>query len=136
MNSVSGNPPGGSSAEPGRKLLVVEDEALVALQIAILMENLGWTIMGPVGSLKDADALLENGDRPDAAILDINIGGGTVFPLAEELYRNDVPILFCTGYEDQGETDRFEGCSRVQKPWATGQMVSEVNMMMDNRKAA
>lgn len=130
------SPPGGQSATDQRKLLVVEDEALVALQIATLMENLGWSIIGPVGSLEAANALLEGGQRPDAAILDVNLGGASVFPLAETLRRRGIPILFCTGYDDQGEADGFTEYPRLRKPWGVGQMVSEINMLMDRRQAA
>lgn len=130
------SPPGGHSAADQRKLLVVEDEALVALQIATLMENLGWSIIGPVGSLEAANALLDDGQRPDVAILDVNLGGAPVFPLAETLRRRGIPILFCTGYEDQDEAEGFTEYPRLRKPWGVGQMVSEVNMLMERREAA
>ena len=118
----------------GLTVLVLDDEFLIASQMAQLMENFGWTIIGPAGSLEEARTLLEENDAPDAAILDINIGGTTVFALAETLYGKGVPILFCSGYEVIEEADRFIGCAKLRKPFGVGQIFTEITALMERKR--
>lgn len=98
---------GAPAAEPARQqrdasarcVLVVEDEALVALELSSGLEDLGWSIIGPASSLESARKLAGQTAIIDAAVLDINIAGQLVYPLARELRERGVPILFCSGYD-------------------------------------
>lgn len=119
-----------------RKLLVVEDEVLVAMQMAMLMENLGWSIVGPASSLKEADQLLADEEEIDFAILDVNLRGESVFPIAETLHQRGVPILFHTGYDSLVEADRFEGCGTIFKPAPVNLIVSRIRLMMEHANSA
>jgi len=118
-----------------RRLLVVEDELLLAEQMAQTMENLGWAVMGPARSLDEAEALIAGRD-PDVALLDVNIGGQSVFPLADVLHRRRVPIVFCSGYDLGDEVDRFTGCARLRKPVGIHQMYAAVNGLLDYSRTA
>jgi CheY-like chemotaxis protein len=80
----------------GAKVLVVEDETLVALFVAEILEEAGAIVVGPVRSNRDAVALLAKG-RPDIAVLDVNVADGVVTPTAEQCLEAGVPVLFCTG---------------------------------------
>jgi len=120
---------------PGRTLLVVEDEILVALQVSELMEIAGWNIIGPASSLKEAQALIADGHRIDAAVLDINLDGTPVYPLADTLREQGVPILFCTGYEMIGEAERFADCAYLNKPVGAHEIIPAVNALIDQKAA-
>ena len=78
-------------------MLVVEDEALTAMALQQLLEDAGYIVLGPVGRVEDALDLLRSGP-PDAAVLDVNLFGATVDPVAAMLEDMGVPFLFCTGY--------------------------------------
>ncbi|ODT89634.1 PAS domain S-box protein [Phenylobacterium sp. SCN 70-31] len=105
----------GASPRRGR-LLVVEDEALVAMAVAQDLTNLGWDILGPAASIEEAHRLLTAGPLPDAAVLDVNLSGDLVYPLAEWLRAQQVPFVFCTGYEQLESHPAYEQWPRVRKP--------------------
>ena len=90
-------PPAQMPGHPGRRVLVVEDEALTAMALQQLLEDAGYIVLGPVGRVEDALDLLRSGP-PDAAVLDVNLFGATVDPVAAMLKDMGVPFLFCTGY--------------------------------------
>jgi CheY-like chemotaxis protein len=81
-----------------KKVLLVEDEFLVALGLESMIEELGFDILGPVSTTDEAMDLI-GATRPDAAILDIDLGRETSFELAEHLRKKRVPLVFCTGVE-------------------------------------
>ena len=88
-------------------MLVVEDEALTALALQSLLERAGYVVLGPVGRVEDALDLLRSGP-PDAAVLDVNLFGATVDPVAHALEAMGVPFLFCTGYGNlNGASERL-----------------------------
>lgn len=82
-----------------KHILVVEDEFLLARDLTKALEQAGANVIGPVPSVKRAMARLRD-ERLDAAVLDINVRGENVFPLADALKERAVPIVFATGYED------------------------------------
>lgn len=94
-------PPGTAfSPIPRRRVLVVEDEYLVAQDVAQKLGDMGVEVSGPVPRVAEALALLASGSaRPDAAILDVNLGGEMVFPVVEILRKRGVPLVFVTGYD-------------------------------------
>jgi len=106
MQNVSGKP---------KRVLLVEDEALVAMMMEDLLTDLGIEVIGPYGSLAEAMVAARGGDF-DAAILDVNLDGGTVYPLAHFLSEHDVPFAFVTGYEPSTIDSRFRGVPVLQKP--------------------
>jgi PAS domain S-box-containing protein len=97
------------------RVLVVEDEALVGIMIQECMTELGFQIVGPVCTASDALEAAKAGDF-DAAILDINLGDGMVYQVAEILARRHVPFVFVTGYDADSVDRRFRGIPVLQKP--------------------
>ena len=97
------------------RVLVVEDEALVGIMIQECMTELGFQIVGPVCTASDALAAAEDGEF-DAAILDINLGDGMVYQVAEILARRHVPFVFVTGYDADSVDSRFRDIPVLQKP--------------------
>ncbi len=100
----------------GASILVVEDEALVAIMMQDMLEELGFAVLGPAGSVAAALMLLE-GTRPTAAVLDCNLGHEKVWPVAEWLQRERVPFVFSTGYGAPGVHARFASAPVLVKPY-------------------
>jgi PAS domain S-box-containing protein len=97
-----------------RRILLVEDEELVALELSVELSRLGWAIVGPAATLAEAQALLL---KPvDAAVLDVNLRGRPVYPVAEALAERQVPFIFCTGYEMVDPEGRFPEVPVIRKP--------------------
>ena len=83
------------------RVLVAEDEAALALELGETLQGLGCEVIGPVATLPEALRLArQEGDGLDAAILDVNLGGSEVYPLAALLRRLAVPVLYTTGYAE------------------------------------
>ncbi|MFO1141594.1 MAG: response regulator [Amaricoccus sp.] len=97
----------------GRTLLVVEDEAIVAVMVAEILQEHGATVLGPVGSFGAAMLLAED-PRIDAAILDVNLRGEAVDPIALRLFNRGIPFAFATGYG-----------SRPEGPWREARVISK-----------
>ncbi|HZZ33021.1 MAG TPA: PAS domain S-box protein [Phenylobacterium sp.] len=98
------------------RLLVVEDESLIAMAICQDLATLGWDIVGPAASIDEARRLIEGTSLPDAAVLDVNLAGKLVYPLAEWLQSQSVPFVFCSGYEQLEDNPGYETWPRVRKP--------------------
>ena len=81
----------------GQRILVAEDELLLAMEIKRFLENWGCVVLGPAPSVSRALALLD-GEAPDAVVLDLNLKGEMATPVAAELARRAVPFVLVTGY--------------------------------------
>jgi two-component SAPR family response regulator len=99
----------------GLRVLVVEDQYLVANEITRAIARLGGEVVGPVPGVESALRLISE-DRPDLAVLDINLNGDRVFPLARELRRMGVPLIIATGYERSAIDPEFGDAPHVTKP--------------------
>lgn len=80
-----------------RKILVVEDDILIAMELTERVADMGHAVLGPAHTIAEAEALIAK-ERPDAALLDANLAGVSSVPLGVQLAANGVPIAFCTGY--------------------------------------
>lgn len=101
-------------------VFVVEDEALVALNLEDMLAELGCAIVGPAMRIERARAMIENGIQADVAILDVNVAGEQVFPIAEMLAARGVPIVFATGYDREGLPQDWHNRTILQKPYTLG----------------
>jgi two-component sensor histidine kinase len=99
----------------GRRVLLVEDEALVAMMIQECLTECGHSVIGPINRAADALSAAKDGDF-DAAILDINLGDGMAYPVAEILSARGVPFVFLTGYDAEMIDGRFGEVPILQKP--------------------
>lgn len=113
------------SAPPAKisTVFVVEDEALVALNLEMMLEDLGIAVVGPALRYETALAMAEGGLAADAAILDVNIGGRNVFPIAEKLREQKVAIIFATGYGREGLPPEWQDFPVVQKPYTSASLI-------------
>ncbi|WP_454714277.1 response regulator [Caulobacter segnis] len=98
------------------KVLVVEDEALVSMLVEDMLTDLGCTIVGPAAEIEEALKLATTADI-DAALLDVNLGGRPIFPVADALKARGVPFAFASGYGEAGLTEDHKGATVLQKPF-------------------
>ena len=97
-------------------MLVVEDEALIAMELEAVLRQAGWDVLGPVGRVATALALIGQ-QRPDAALLDLNLQGETALPVATALKAQDVPFVVLSGYnQSQIEAPELRDAPRMSKP--------------------
>lgn len=102
----------------GMRVLVVEDDYFLASDHAMNLVAAGAEVIGPVGTIDDAIRLLmDNTTRIDWAILDINLHGDMVYPVADVLIDHGVPITFATGYDARAIADRYCAVPRIEKPF-------------------
>ena len=89
----------------GRRVLVVEDESLVAMLLETILEDMECVPIGPASNVDDGQRLARDTENLDAALLDVNVAGRQVFPVAEALKERGVPFVFSTGYGEGGYND-------------------------------
>lgn len=83
----------------GRHVLIVEDEYLLADDLSDALSDVGAKVVGPAGSIEQATALILSREPIDVAILDVNLRGEMVFPVADALRQRGIPFAFATGYD-------------------------------------
>jgi PAS domain S-box-containing protein len=108
-------PAAGMKMSGGPRVLVVEDEALVAMMIQECLAEFGYQVIGPISTTTEAAAKAKDGQF-EAAVLDINLGDGAVYPIADMLAARGVPFVFVTGYEADSVDSRFRNIPILQKP--------------------
>jgi PAS domain S-box-containing protein len=100
---------------PGNRLLLVEDEALTGMMMSDMLTDLGFDVIGPFGRVADAMAAIK-GEDFHAAVLDVNLDGEVVYPVADAVLARGVPFVFVTGYSSDGIDRRFAQVPVLQKP--------------------
>jgi CheY-like chemotaxis protein len=105
----------------GLRVFVVEDESLVALMVEEMLRDLGCEVAACAGRLADACRLAATTEF-DVALLDVNLGGTLVFPVAEILRERQIPFFFSTGYGITGLPREFSGHPVLTKPYSTEQL--------------
>jgi CheY-like chemotaxis protein len=106
-----------SEGQPsGLRVLLVEDENLIALLLEDMLADLGHTVIGPVGRLEKALEISQR-EEFDVAILDVNINGGDTYPIAEALAARDIPFVFSTGYGKNSLRAPYHNRPTLQKPF-------------------
>ncbi|QGY01563.1 response regulator [Methylobacterium mesophilicum SR1.6/6] len=114
----------------GHRILVVEDEYLIAMDVKRWLMAAGATVVGPVPSVDQALDLIED-DGLTAAVLDVNLGSGnTVYPVASELRASGVPYLFATGDVKLSDEDDYRGRPRLTKPYLEAELVRAVTELV------
>ena len=105
----------------GLRVLVVEDEMMVSMLIEDMLSDLGCAVVGPAARLDEALDLARTAEI-DCAVLDVNLGGQPIFPLADLLREAGRPFAFATGYGDAGLRDVDKGSPVLQKPFREGDL--------------
>ena len=107
----------------GHRVLVAEDEALIAMDVEAALRRAGWEVVGPVARAADAVRLAAGAEGPlDTAVLDIRLSDGMVYGAADLLAARGVPFLFLTGYGPETLPERLSGRPVLRKPISTGRL--------------
>lgn len=113
------------------RILIVEDEPLIAMELHRLVTNAGLEVSGPAGTLDQALHLASD-QTLTGAILDINLGGETSYPIADRLRNRSVPFIFVSGYIAESAPERFASCTILQKPVEPRALMSVLRQQLSN----
>jgi DNA-binding response OmpR family regulator len=119
----------------GRRILVVEDEMMIAILLDESLRHLGCTVLGPVAKL-DAAKRVAAEEAFDAAVLDVNIRGGQVFPVAHILEQRGIPFVLASGYSDWVLPADMQGKPRLTKPFTLRELEHEVRQLCERQVEA
>jgi len=109
----------------GRLVLVVEDEYFLADDVVSALRTLGAEIVGPIGDVSLAAEAVA-GRAIDGALLDVNVRGQVIFPVARELQTRDIPFIFMTGYDRGAIPPEYQHIQRCEKPFDPVDLVSRL----------
>jgi DNA-binding response OmpR family regulator len=117
----------------GARILIVEDEFYLADDLAAALKGNGALVLGPVGTLADAQSAVDAGNF-DCAILDMNLRGDMSFPIADRLQEAGIPFLIATGYNSASLPERFAGVPRVEKPSDTALILDAIAPLLGSAR--
>lgn len=112
----------------GCRVLVVEDETLIALLIEDILAAMECEVVGPISKLEAALEVAKDGTF-DIAILDVTIRGGKVYPVAEELLARNIPFVLASGYGDWALPPSLRDQRRLTKPFTAAEMEEQVRLL-------
>jgi CheY-like chemotaxis protein len=111
-------------------VLLVEDEAMIAMLLEDMLGDLGCEVVGPAYALGPALELAKLAASIDVAILDVNLAGHPVYELADALRARQVPMVFSTGYGDIGLRDVDQGAPLLGKPFRAGELAAALEQAL------
>ena len=125
----NGRDSAGDEGGEATRILVAEDEFLVALLLEEELRAAGYSLVGPFTNLASATSAARR-ERFDVALLDINLDGEMVYPLADELVDRKAPFIFLSGYSWQNTPEKFDQVPRVAKPFDTPTLLAEITRLV------
>ncbi len=105
-----------TASKPGGSVFLVEDEVMIRMMVAAMLEELGYSVVAEAGEINEAVRLAGETDF-DIAILDVNVNGKVISPVAEVIAASNRPFVFATGYGAQGLPEEFRDRPTLQKPF-------------------
>ncbi len=101
----------------GQRILIAEDESLIALELETALQELGCEVLGPVSRVEDVLQQVQTG-RPDGALLDVNLRGKQIFEVLPRLIEMRLPFIIASGYNDVTLfPEEFRSAPRISKPF-------------------
>ena len=113
----------------GKKVLIVEDEALIAMLFEDILEDTACQIVGPAMNVRQAMELAGTAEI-DAAVLDVNLNGESSFPVAALLRSRGVPLIFSSGYGSQGLPPEWQDRPTLPKPFTSDEVVGALERLV------
>ena len=101
---------------PGGSVFLVEDEVMIRMMVAEMLEELGFTVAAQAGELNEAIKLAQSTEF-DLAILDVNLNGKVISPVADLIQARNLPFIFATGYGSSGLPEQYRDRPALQKPF-------------------
>ncbi len=116
----------------GKRILVVDDEPLLLMDLEETLTNSGCIVVGPASTLPQAKVLIGKAEF-DAALLDVNLGGQRVDDLAAALTQKNIPFAFVTGYGREGLPPSFRHAPLIGKPFSQQQLLEVVRQLVAHK---
>jgi DNA-binding NtrC family response regulator len=113
-----------------RRVLVVEDEAIISMMVEDALMDAGAVVVGPASSVEKALELIARGEPIDAAAIDMNLNGRLVTPVAQALTARGIPVVMLTGYDLAGIPDELKSLPLVSKPFSPERLVAAIGEAM------
>ena len=113
-------------------VFVVEDEPMIRMLVIDMLEELGCSVAAEAGGIEEASKLAQSTDF-DLAILDVNLNGKIITPVAELIRARGRPIIFATGYGSEGVPVEFRGLPALQKPFQLEALAALIDEVMHPR---
>jgi CheY-like chemotaxis protein len=133
MNPAKPRP--GRISLSGLTLLIVEDETIVSFLLEDMLGDLGCSNVLHAGRVSQALALLRE-HRPDAVVLDVNLGGEYAYPVAAQLAEAQIPFVFTTGYGNSGILGQWASRPVVQKPFSLDGLAAALRQALPNQPSS
>jgi CheY-like chemotaxis protein len=118
----------------GRRVLVVDDESMIAMVVCAMLEDLGCEVVGPAMDFDAAMALAQTAEF-DWAILDLNLNGRTTLPVADILRRRQIPFAFASGHAAGHLGDQFADVAWLEKPFVQEEIAAILGLDMPSGPA-
>lgn len=112
------------------RILVAEDEFMVAENLSNELEDAGAIIVGPCATLEQTLQRINAHEAIDAAVLDVNLAGQTVYPAADILIDRHIPFVFTTGYDASNVPERYANIPRCEKPVSVARVARAVGRVI------
>ena len=122
------------SLRSNARILVVEDEALIAMDLQALLEDAGYRVLGPANSSSAAMKLID-ADEPDVALLDVNLGRSDAFGVASILIERNTKVIFLTGHTAHKLPPAHRHLPLVSKPYLPQVLLQAVERALNERQA-
>ncbi len=124
-----------ASKPPGGSVLLVEDEVMIRMMVSEMLEDLGYSIVAEAGEIDEAMQLAQTA-RYDIAILDVNVNGKVITPVARAIEARKLPYIFTTGYGLHGIPEEFRGRPALQKPFQMAALEAMIEAALSGNAAA
>jgi len=124
----------GAAQTSGRSVFLVEDEVMIRMMVADMLEELGYSIAAEAGDINEAINLAQSVEF-DLAILDVNVNGKVISPVADLIAARNRPFIFATGYGSSGLPPEYRDRPAVQKPFQIETLARIIEQTL-NRTAA
>jgi CheY-like chemotaxis protein len=113
----------------GPRILVVEDEAMVAMLIEIIVSDAGCVVVGPIATVRRALETIER-ERVDAALLDVRVNGCQAYPVADALMARGIPFVFVSGFARKEMPANYRRCAYIAKPFQPDAILASLDKMI------
>jgi len=121
------------SASPAKRILVVEDELMIRMLLEDMLGELGYTVAAEAARIEEALEAAKNADF-DIAILDVNLNGQPISPVADALVARGMPFVFATGYGERGLPEPYRDRPTLKKPFQMDGLKQMLQTALDRGK--